>query len=98
MKKLKVKKGSTCMACLACVTACSNSFYKEFDPDKSCIQIVDRKGEAKPMVCVQCGKCKEACPFGVMVKAEDAEYASKCIACGICVKACPMEILEVVEK
>ena len=33
-----------------------------------------------------------------MVKAEDAEYASKCIACGICVKACPMEILEVVEK
>ena len=47
MKKLTVKKGSTCMACLACVTACSNSFYKEFDPDKSCIQIVDRKGEAK---------------------------------------------------
>lgn len=31
MKKLKVKKGSTCMACLACVRACSESFYKEFD-------------------------------------------------------------------
>lgn len=43
MKKLKVKKGSTCMACLACVRACSESFYKEFDPDKSCIQIVEEK-------------------------------------------------------
>ena len=34
MKKLKVKKGSTCMACLACVGACSEAFYKVFDPDK----------------------------------------------------------------
>ena len=128
MKKLTVKKGSTCMACLQCVQACSQAFYKEFHPDKSCIQIVDWKGAAKPMVCVQCGKCakacpsgaitqnakgvyvvnkklctgcgacKEACPFGVMVKADDAEVASKCIACGICAKACPMEILEIVEK
>ena len=55
MKKLAVKKGSTCMACLECVRACSESFYKVFDPDKSCIQIVDKKGEAKPAVCVQCG-------------------------------------------
>ena len=47
---------------------------------------------------VGCGKCKEACPFHVCVKADDAPAASKCIACGICAKACPMEILEVVEK
>ena len=40
MKKLKVVKGAKCMACLECVRACSTSFYKEFDPDKSCIQIV----------------------------------------------------------
>ena len=39
MKKLKVVKGAKCMACLECVRACSTSFYKEFDPDKSCIQI-----------------------------------------------------------
>ena len=43
MKKLKVVKGAKCMACLECVRACSTSFYKEFDPDKSCIQIVDKK-------------------------------------------------------
>ena len=98
MKKLTVKKGSTCMACLECVRACSNAFYKEFDPGKSCIEIVEKKGAPKPMVCPQCGKCAEVCPFGVMVKAEDSPAASKCIACGICAKACPMDVLEVVEK
>ncbi len=43
MKKLKVTKGAKCMACLECVRACSTSFYKEFDPDKSCIQIIDKR-------------------------------------------------------
>ena len=28
MKKLTVKKGATCMACLECVEACSNAYYK----------------------------------------------------------------------
>ena len=40
MKKLTVKKNGECMACLECVRACSTAFYKEFDPDLSCIQIV----------------------------------------------------------
>lgn len=42
MKKLSVKKGAACMACLECVQACSRAFYKEFHPDKSCIQIVEK--------------------------------------------------------
>ena len=45
MKKLVVKKGGECMACLQCVSACSEAFYKEFHPDYSCIQIV-AKGNA----------------------------------------------------
>ena len=44
MKKLKVVKGAECMACLACEDACSTSFYKEFDPDKSCIHIIEKNG------------------------------------------------------
>ncbi len=39
MKKLKVKKGSTCMACLACVDACSQAFYKTFNPELACLEI-----------------------------------------------------------
>jgi Fe-S-cluster-containing hydrogenase component 2 len=48
-------------------------------------------------LCTGCGKCAEACPFGLVIENENAP-ASKCIACGICVKACPMEVLEIVEK
>ena len=102
------------MACLACVRACSESFYKEFDPDKSCIQIVEKK-------------CAEACPEGAITQNPKGVYminkkkctgcgkcaeacpfglivktegnpASKCIACGICAKACPMDVLEVVDE
>ena len=95
MKKLAVKKGAECMACLQCVTACSEAFYKQADVTLSCIQIVAKGTGAKPNTCIQCGKCVEACPMKVMVI---KDTASKCIACGICAKACPMEILEIVEK
>ena len=37
MKKLSIKKGVQCMACLECVRACSNAYYKEFHPDKAAI-------------------------------------------------------------
>ena len=112
MKKLTVKKGSECMACLQCVQACSEAFFKEFDPDLSCIQcgkcmkvceaeaITQNPKTGVYMInkkkCVGCGKCVEACPMKVMVMHND--IASKCISCGICAKACPMEVLEVVES
>ncbi len=57
MKKLSIKKGVQCMACLECVRACSNAYYKEFHPDKAALKIVQRNDTVKPMVCVQCGKC-----------------------------------------
>lgn len=40
MKKLVAKKDAQCMACLQCVTACSEAFYKQADVTLSCIQIV----------------------------------------------------------
>ena len=42
MKKLSIKKGVQCMACLECVRACSNAYYKEFHPDKAALKIVQR--------------------------------------------------------
>ena len=97
VKKLVVKKGIECQACKACMQACSNAYFKTFDEALSCIQLGERNGAVKPVVCSQCGKCAEACPMHV-IAFKQGGTASKCIACGICAKACPMEILEIVEK
>lgn len=47
MKKLVAKKDVRCMACLSCVRACSEAFYKVFDQAKSCVQIVEKNGGVK---------------------------------------------------
>ena len=96
MKKLAVKKDSTCMACLECVIACSTSFYKEFDPDKSCIQIVEKNGKVKPMVCVQCGKCEKVCEAGAIKQNAKGTYIINkklCTGCGKCVEVCPFGVM-----
>ena len=98
MKKLAVKKNVECMACLACVDACSKAFYKEFHPDYSCIQIVAGKnGDAKPMVCIQCGKCMKACENGAITQnPKTGVYMINkklCVSCGKCVEACPMKVM-----
>ena len=59
MKKLVVKKNSECMACLQCVQACSEAFYKEFDVTLSCIQVVAKGTGAKPGSKVEtCSTCQ----------------------------------------
>ena len=98
MKKLAVKKNVECMACLACVDACSKAFYKEFHPDYSCIQIVAGKnGGAKPNVCIQCGKCMRTCEHGAITQNPKTGVfminKKKCVSCGKCVEACPMKVM-----
>ncbi len=98
MKKLAVKKNAECMACLQCVQACSEAFYKEFDVDLSCIQIVAGKGgAAKPMVCIQCGKCMKACEHEAITQnPKTGVYMinkKKCVGCGKCVEVCPMKVM-----
>lgn len=68
MKKLKSKKKAVPVWHVWHVSEpVPESFYKEFDPDKSCIQIVEKKS-VRPMACPQCGKCAEACPEGAITQ------------------------------
>ena len=98
MKKLAVKKNVECMACLQCVQACSEAFYKEFHPDYSCIRIVaGKQGGAKPNVCIQCGKCMRTCEHGAITQnPKTGVYMINkklCVSCGKCVEACPMKVM-----
>ena len=97
MKKLTVNKSGECMACLQCVEACSKAFYKEFDPDLSCIQIVAKGNAAKPNVCILCGKCMKACEHEAITQnPKTGVYMinkKKCVSCGKCVEVCPMKVM-----
>ncbi len=97
MKKLAVKKNVECMACLECVRACSQAFYKEFHQDYSAIQIVAKGAGAKPNVCIQCGKCMKACEHGAITQNEKTGVyminKKLCVSCGKCVEVCPMKVM-----
>ena len=97
MKKLMVKKGEECMACLECVRACSEAFYKEFHPDYACLQIVAKGTGAKPNVCIQCGKCMKVCENEAITQnPKTGVYMinkKKCVNCGKCVEVCPMKVM-----
>ena len=97
MKKLVVNKSAECMACLQCVQACSTAFYKEFDPDLSCIQIVAKGAGAKPMTCIQCGKCAKVCEHDAITQnPKTGVYMiskKNCVSCGKCVEVCPRKVM-----
>ena len=97
MKKLAIKKGAECMACLECVRACSTAFYNEFNQDLSCIQVVAKGTGAKPMTCIQCGKCARVCEHEAITQnPKTGVYMinkKKCVSCGKCVEACPMNVM-----
>ena len=97
MKKLAIKKGAECMACLECVRACSTAFYKEFNQDLSCIQVVAKGTGAKPMTCIQCGKCARVCEHEAITQnPKTGVYMINkklCTNCGKCVEVCPMKVM-----
>lgn len=97
MKKLVVTDKTACKACLSCEIACSEAFYKTYDPDLSCIRITANKDNSpKVNVCIQCGKCMKVCENEAITQNPKGVYMinkKKCVACGKCVEACPVNVI-----
>lgn len=84
-------------ACLQCVAACSEAFYKEFDEEKSCVRIVAKGTGAKPNTCIQCGKCMRTCEHEAITQnPKTGVYMinkKKCVSWRKCAEACPMHVI-----
>ena len=89
--KYLAKDNSKCIQCGMCESICSKTYFKEDNPDKSCIQIKNT-GDSEINVCNQCGKCIDICP--VMAIKRDKRGIVRinkkiCVGCFMCVGFCP---------
>lgn len=50
-------------------------------------------------LCITCGACVDACPFGAMLLGNVAIVDSvRCVGCGVCTLACPQKALHLVKR
>lgn len=96
--KIKVTK-EKCTGCKLCQQICTISHYDEINPKKAAIHIepqFPKPGYFEPKLCVQCGKCEEACPVDAISLHENGAYVidrETCTDCGACVEACPFGVM-----
>jgi Fe-S-cluster-containing dehydrogenase component len=88
-----MRKGFVVIVCRAC-------------PSPSCTRvcpteaIVDRKGGGvrfKANLCIGCGNCVEACPFGAIFWDLEQNKPEVCVYCGYCAPYCPYDVLALEE-
>ena len=89
--KYLAKDDSKCIQCGACESICSKTYFKEDNPEKSCIQI-NKEDTPEINVCNQCGECIDICP--VMAIKRDKSGVVRidkkiCVGCFMCVGFCP---------
>jgi Fe-S-cluster-containing dehydrogenase component len=86
-----------CVACRTCEEACSETFFREVDAEKSKIRIHD-EGDGLPSAsfCNQCGECIDVCPTTALYRDRRGVVRLKrdlCVACLACVGFCPSAVM-----
>lgn len=93
--KVLVKNQDACISCHACETACSKTWFKVDDPEKSCILISETPKEGRTQkitACTQCGECIQVCPVEALTRDKSGIVRVNkpiCVGCFICAGSCP---------
>lgn len=91
MKVLK-RKPELCIACRVCEATCSNTWFKEENSGKSCIQIKEEEKGNAIVSCTQCGECIGICPAEAITRDKNGIVRinkNTCVGCFMCVGFCP---------
>lgn len=97
MKKI-AWNGKDCTGCRNCLLICSYSHEGAFNPKLARLRVLKEEPKTdRPVTCIQCGLCMEACPRKAIFKDKKKGYIAidekKCSACGECVKVCPNKVI-----
>ena len=88
----KCKAASSCNP-RSCEIACSQTFFKEENPELSSIRIfVEGAKVSEIKVCNQCGKCIDICPVQAISRSPKGTVIinkNQCVGCMACVGFCP---------
>ena len=84
-----------CVGCMTCVAGCSQLYFKEYDPSKSCIQVQELgRGRYHLVVCDQeCLACVKECPATAISRNKSGSLVvckKKCVGCMTCVAVSPI--------
>ena len=83
-----IRKGFVAVICRACADPpCARSCPVD--------ALAVREGggvKLSPDVCIGCGACREACPFGAVFWNQQERKPQICIYCGYCARFCPYEV------
>lgn len=90
--KFLAKNESLCIGCGECEKVCSETYFKEINKEKSCIQVEDNK----ITVCSQCGECIDICSVAAISRDKKGVVRINkriCVGCFMCVGFCPEQAM-----
>jgi Fe-S-cluster-containing hydrogenase component 2 len=94
-------KPELCDGCRICERTCSQTWFKEENPEKSAIRIVELpkgSGRCQAIICSQCGECMDICPTIAIRRDKQGIVRIQkalCVSCLSCVGFCPLEAMRV---